>query len=257
MTIAAPGQGQPFRSKRSHAQAVLTYHRPPPPSFQDDPSRWQGACFRVPHLSSATDKLETSGDGDYAGLRLLDRSFSHTRSNNFYLLSHVKLTICRDGLSIKLFFFPTPKVTIEFYCPAALAFAANLFDFPHILCSYPSGSAQSLRRRTDHCFTASFILLPHPPSPNLSRENRTWWSLRPDNCLDAVLPAPHRATNKYTQIHFTAQNCSVWKEVQLTNLYLPSYISSSLNGCWCRETSTFSGKECLKCWRFLVYVAPP
>lgn len=79
----------------------------------------------------------------------------HTQSNNFHLLSHVSnsnhlppqkaVTFYKTFLQILW----NPKEAIFFFCPAALALSANLFDFPplfslHVLCSpHSSGFALS------------------------------------------------------------------------------------------------------------------
>lgn len=97
---------------------------------------------------------------------------------NFYLLSHVSnsshlppqkaVTFYKTFLQI----LPNPRETIYFFCPAALALFANLFDFPRVLCS-PLSSGFALfpcadwRRadRANQAFTASFLLTHLPAFP--------------------------------------------------------------------------------------------
>lgn len=126
------------------------------------------------------------------------------QANNLYLLSHVSnsnhlppqkaVTFYKTFLQI----LSNPREAVYFFCPAALALFANLFDFPRVLCSPLSSDVALFPSASLLTAGEAFTAFPsHPPSyvallppTKLSRENIAWWSLRPDYCLDTLPAAP-------------------------------------------------------------------
>lgn len=107
-----------------------------------------------------------------------------------------------------------PKEAIYFFCPAALALPANLFDLPLVfyvpliplasLC-LPFRLAADGRRadRANQSFTASFLFFAHlPPSPASSQSLPE--KTEPDGVYDPITAwtrcrlLPHSATNTHT-----------------------------------------------------------
>lgn len=176
----------------------------------------------------------------------------HTQSNNFYLLSHVSnsnhlppqkaVTLYKIFLQILL----NPKEAIYFFVlllsrslptcltsPPLFTSMFNVFLIPLALLCSPLRLAVDWRRadRANQSFTAFFLLAHLPPSPFVppksSRENRTWWSLRPDYCLDTLLATPPQR-HKHTHTHTVSQQWAlVWGRD--SRVYLSSHISNTLN----------------------------